>query len=132
MGRYEEAEAKYCGRIAYIEAVEREWWEAWYPQVFNQLVPYQRKASTKAEYVLRVGDVCLLYYNVKMGKDRYCICRVSRLIGAEDSPLRKVEVERRLRNKREQSLPYKAKELVSQIVSIQRLVRLPIWTEGSS
>ena len=105
MGRYKEAEMKHCRQIAYIKAVEKEWWEAWYPQVFNQLVPYQRKASTKIKDVLKVRDMCLLHYGVKLGNDQYCICRVFRLIGAEDSPIRNVEVHMRPRDRRELSLP---------------------------
>ena len=52
MGRYEEAEAKYCGRIAYIKSVEKDWWEAWYLQVFGNLLPFQTKAAVKNEDIL--------------------------------------------------------------------------------
>ena len=67
-----------------------------------------------------------------MGKDRYRICRVVKLIGDEDSPIRKVEIQMRPRDRREQSLPYNPKELISQTMSIQRLVRLPVWKEDNN
>ena len=66
MARYEDAEAKHCGRIAYVEAVEKERWDAWYPQVFGKIFPFENKAVTKSEDVLRVSDVCLLHSKPKL------------------------------------------------------------------
>ena len=52
-----------------MEEVVGAWWNEWYSQVFSSLVPYNKWKDEKPN--LKVGDVCLVKYDHKVGKADY-------------------------------------------------------------
>ena len=116
---------KYSHRVAFIEELERLWWNMWYTQCFDGLVPFQRNSDAKISANIKEGDICLLKYQGKIDKGDYRLCRVVQTMPDDKNLVRKVVVEMRPRNSRESTLPYASKDLVKQIVTIQRLVVLP-------
>ena len=97
----------------------------WYVQCFDGLFPHQRHASAKIEDNVNVGDIGLLKYQGKIGRGDFRLCWVVKTCPGDDGLVRKVEEEMRLKNSQDPTLPYVAKDLVSQIVTVQRIVRLP-------
>lgn len=68
-------------------------------------------------------------YQGKIRKGDYRLCRVVQTFLDSKDLVRKVEVEMRLRNSRGPTLPYVSKDLVKQIVMVQRLVKIPTEPE---
>ena len=63
----------YSAQRTYSDILLQTWWSAWYPQVFDNLIPYQSYRDSKRHKNLSVGDVCLLRYDSKvMASYRYC------------------------------------------------------------
>ena len=64
---------EYTKQKTYSDILLQSWWSAWYPQVFDNLIPYQSYRDAKRHQNLAVGDVCLLRYDSKvMATYRYC------------------------------------------------------------
>ena len=119
---YDETDS-HTARLAYVSAVYGAWWNAWYQQVLPTLVPY--KKWRKEVRNLEVGDIVYMYYPNSI-KDHYRLARVLETLPDEKGLVRTVRVGYRKRNKREKSLPYKAKPLTEELVAVQRLsVLLP-------
>ena len=129
---YQEQSDNVSRRAAYIKELMETWWNMWFVQCFDGLVPYQRQTSAKIEDNVCVGDVCLLKYQGKIGRGDYRLCRVVKTFPDDDGLVRKVEVEMRPKNSRDPTLPYISKDLVSQIVTVQRLVKLSTKPESSN
>ena len=121
---YSERYDKFSKRLAYMEQLEKEWWNLWFIQVFDNLLPHSRRSSSRVRENMQVGNICLLQYKNKMSKGDYRLCRITETFPDGKGVVRKVEIEMRPRDKRDASLPYKSKTLVRQIVTIQRLVFL--------
>ena len=92
-----------------MEEVVGAWWNEWYSQVFSSLVPYKKWKDEKPN--LKVGDVCLVKYDHKVGKADYRICKVQEVETDNKGLVRTVTVGMRPRDSREKSLPYKSKKL---------------------
>lgn len=106
-----------------MSAVYGAWWNAWYQQVLPTLVPF--KKWRKEMRNLEVDDIVYMYYPNSI-KDDYRLARVMETFPDEKGLVRTVRVGYRKRDKREKSLPYKAKPLTEELVAVQRLsVLLP-------
>jgi hypothetical protein len=66
---------EYTKQKTYSDILLQSWWSAWYPQVFDNLIPYQSYRDAKRHSNLAVGDVCLLRYDSKV-MATYSYCRV--------------------------------------------------------
>ena len=107
-------------RLKAMDLALENWWYLWFRDVMDSLVPYKR--WKKSQRNLEKGDICLLMYDKKVGSPKYRICRVSEIYPDAQGDVRTVRIQMRPRDQREDSLPYLAKDLVSQDVSVQRLV----------
>ena len=119
--KYAEDNSIYTRRLVYLEKLYLDWW-AWYPAVFDSLVPLKR--WTKAQRNVRVGDIVLIKYQKKLTPARY---KMARVIEAEADPkgnVRTVTVVTRPTDVREKALPYRVKELTKMRLPVQRLVVL--------
>ena len=120
-------EDKLTRRTKFVEEVEKEWWKLWYCQVGHTLFPRNKWKTPKEN--LKTGDICLKGYDANLGKRRYVICRVGDVFPDQAGLVRTVEIWFRPRDSREPSLPYNNKNLVSEKISVQRLVLLIRGTE---
>ena len=124
--QYDQMGDKLSDRLAYIEEIERAWWGMWYRQVFSSLLPYHDQGASEVRGNLTVGDICLVFYDSKVGKGDYRLSIVRQIHPDEHGVVREVTVGMRPRDSREKSLPYRSKELTSLRTTIQRLVKLDI------
>ena len=105
-----------------MEKTYLDWWAAWYPAVFDSLVPLKR--WKKEHRNVRVGDIVLIKYEKKLTPAKY---KMARIVEAEADPkgrVRTVTVVTRPTDAREKLLPYKSKELTSMRLPVQRIVVL--------
>ena len=110
-------EDKFSQRVAFVNAVEQEWWKRWKLNVLPTLFP-ARKWRKKEENLV-VGDIVLL---LKEGlvKDNYTLARVSEVFPDSDGLVRRVEVKYRRRNMKEPSDMCRA-DLELKEVAVQNL-----------
>ena len=89
---------KFCQRVAFVAAVEKEWWDRWKVSVLPTLFPVRK--CKKREDNLVPGDIFLL---LKAGlvKDKYVLARVTKVYPDNQNLVRKVEVKYRRKNSRE-------------------------------
>ena len=111
---------KLTKRIKFVEEVERQGWALWFCQCWQDFFP--RNKWKKPEENLKIGDICLKGYSSALGRGRYVICCVGKVFPDVNGLVRTVEVWSRPRDSREKSLPYKTKQLVSEIMAVQKLV----------
>ena len=109
-------------RVQFVEELENLWWQIWFAQVFADLLP-QGKWKEES-YNLRPGDICLKAPFKQMGKGKYHICRVIEVHPDDTGLVRTVTISSRPHNTREKTLPYISKDLVTEKISVQRLVLL--------
>ena len=120
--QYDESD-NLTARLAYIASVYKCWWQAWYDQVLPTLIPC-KKWKTESRN-LEVNDIVFLWYPSSI-QDEYRLAKVVEVMPDENGRVRTVRIAYRKRDKREKTLPYKPKQLVEEIVSVQRLsVLLP-------
>ena len=119
---YTDTDTKFAVRMAMVDKVYNAWWSRWFATVFDHLLPYPR--WNKANVNLDVGDICLLKFNNKMDAGDYRLCRVSKVYPDAQGLVRTVDIQYRVRDPREKSLPYKSKSLLTTKVPVQRLVLL--------
>ena len=103
-----------------IDRVFANWWDLWMKEVFDSLFPYKRWKDLHPN--LQIGDICMLVHDAKLGRCGTRICRVVDVHPDPKGVVRTVTIESRPRDSREKSLPYNHKDLVTQKVSIQRLI----------
>ena len=122
LSKYAEDNSIHTRRLAYLEKTYLDWWAAWYPAVFDSLVPLKR--WKKEQRNVRVGDIVLIKYEKKLTPAKY---KMARIVEAEADPkgrVRTVTVVTRPTDAREKLLPYKSKELMSMRLPVQRIVVL--------
>ena len=76
------------------------WWSQWKQQGFASLLPYPELKHAKRHQILKVGDVCLLFYDNKV-KGTYRLCVVLELTTSKDDIVRTVKVGYMKRDKSE-------------------------------
>ena len=54
---------KFCQRVAYVAAVEKEWWDRWKKFVFPTMFPLRKWKQEKDNLI--VGDVVMLTFSGK-------------------------------------------------------------------
>jgi hypothetical protein len=111
---------KFCQRLAYVDAVEQEWWSRWIKTVLPTMLPVQK--WKREEKNLIVGDVVLLTFHGNV-KDDYILARVTEVHPDEKNLVRRVTVRYRRKNPREARMVCKSK-MEEKIVAVQRLVLL--------
>ena len=116
---YSECE-KFSQRLAYVDAVEQDWWSRWIKTVLPTLLPVQK--WKKEEKNLSVGDVVMLTFPGNV-KDDYILAKVSQVHPDEKNLVRRVTVRYRRKNSRESREVCKSK-MEEKIVAVQRLVLL--------
>ena len=109
---------KFCQRIAYVAAVEKEWWDRWIKIVLPTLLPAGKWKKEKENLV--VGDVVGLTFANNF-KDDYILARVTKVYPDENGLVRRVSVKYRRKNAREAREVCKSK-MEEKIVAVQRLV----------
>ena len=108
---------KFCQRLAYVAAVEKDWWERWVKNVLPTMLP--AKKWKREEENLVVGDVVLLSFSGAI-KDEYVLARVSEVLPDEKNLVRRVVVKYRRKNPREAWNMCKSK-MEEKVVAVQRL-----------
>ena len=109
---------RFCARLAYITAVESQWWGKWIKEVLPTLLPC-RKWKRK-EKNISVGDIVFMWYPGNI-KDDYRIARVKEVHPDSGGFVRTVTVAYRAKNKREPLDVYRPRALIQERVAIQRL-----------
>ena len=111
---------KFCQRVAYVAAVEKEWWDRWKKFVFPTMFPLRKWKQEKDNLI--VGDVVLLTFSGKV-KDTYTLARVTEVHPDEKNLVRRVTVKFRRKNSQEDPNVCKSK-MEEKVVAVQRLVLL--------
>ena len=111
---------KFCQRLAYVAAVEEEWWQRWISTVLPTLLPARK--WKKEEKNLMVGDIVMLTYPGNV-KDDYVLARVTELLPDAKNLVRRVRVKYRRKNTKEPRNICKSK-MIEEIVAVQRLCLL--------
>ena len=119
---------KFCQRLAYVAAVEDDWWEKWISQVLPTLLPARK--WRKEQQNLVVGDVVMLTYPGNF-KDDYVLARVTELLPDAKGLVRRVKVKFRKKNTRESRTKCKSK-MMEEIIAVQRLCLLEPAPRGES
>ena len=118
---------RFCSRLAYITAVESQWWGKWIKEVLPTLLPC-RKWKRKEEN-LSIGDVVLMWYPGNI-KDDYRMARVVEVHPDPGGLIRTVTVAYRVKNKREPKEVFRVRPLVRERVAVQRLQLLHAAAEN--
>ena len=113
---------KYVRKQRHMEELMNQWWQLWYSQVFSSLFPLNKWKEQHKN--LKAGDVCLVKYDRKVGKADYRLCRVKDVDHDTKGLVRTVRVLMRPRDKREKTLPYKSKNMITLELPVQRLVMI--------
>ena len=111
---------KFCERLAYIAAVENDWWKRWIKTVLPTMLPAKRWKKEKEN--LAVGDVVLLSFP-KAVKDEYILAIVTEVLPDVENLVRRAVVKYRRTNVRENRNVSKPK-MEEKIVAVQRLCLL--------
>ena len=104
------------------------WWSQWKQQGFTSLLPYPELKHAKRHQNLKVGDVCLLFYDNKV-KGTYRLCVVLETTTSEGGIVRTVKVGFRPRRHCGPG-PYKGVRLYEMDVAVQRLEMLVPKNDG--
>ena len=106
-------------KLRYVEESLADWWKVWFRDVADSLVPLRGWKS--AHENIKVGDICLLKTEAKMGPGTYRLCRVLETKPDEKGLVRTVVIGYRPRNAKDYALPYNSKQLYTQDMAVQRL-----------
>lgn len=113
---------KFTKRAAFVNELERAWWNMWLTQCFSSLLPFPK--WTERSRNLRPGDICVIKYDNQVRKADYRLCRVNQTYPDEKGLVRTVDVEMRPRDSRDKSLPYVPKTLKVLKTGVNRLVMI--------
>ena len=102
----------YSQQKTYSDTLLQTWWSHWYPQVFDNLIPYQSYRDSRRHTNLQPGDICLIRYDSKI-KATFRYCRVLEVFDHDNNVLRNVRVRIGVRGSQ-----VKPKEMM---VGVQRL-----------
>ena len=116
---YSEGE-KFCQRVAFVAAVEKEWWNRWVKFVLPTMFPLRK--WKKEIQNLKVGDVVMLTFTDKV-KDRYTLARVTAVHPDDKNLVRRVTVKFRRKNIKEAPDVCRSK-MEEKEVAVQRLALL--------
>ena len=72
-------EEDFTRQKTYCDILLQTWWSNWYPQVLDNLIPYQSYRDSRRHVNLCEGDVCLIKYDSKVVSS-YRYCRIISLI----------------------------------------------------
>ena len=112
-------EESFTKRQEVMQEVENLWWSQWIVQALPHLVPYRR---WKHEYrSLRIGDIVLVLYDKKIGKETYKLGRVVAVHPDEHDVVRTVTVGMRGKDKGSGALTYTPKALEEHKLGVQRV-----------
>ena len=120
LAKYISSDKKYLYREEHMNNMFDAWWEAWFRDVFDSLLPYPKWRQSHTN--LQVGDICVIKYAQKVGLGDFRLCRVIGVEKDDHNLVRTVKIAMRPRNVREKILPYKSKQLVEMTVPVQRLI----------
>ena len=90
---YSECE-KFCPRVAFFSAIEKEWWNRWVKTVLPTLFPARKWKHEKDN--LAVNDVVMLTFAGKV-KDSHTLAMITEVHPDENNLVRKVTVKFRRR-----------------------------------
>ena len=102
------------------DRVYMDWWNKYYAEVFQDLLPYNSYRDAKRHKNLQINDICLIYYSSKI-KAEYRLYRVTETYPDKVGIVRTVDVSMRPRDKRNRQKPYIHKEPVITMVGVPRL-----------
>ena len=111
---------KFCQRVAFISAIEKEWWDRWVKTVLPTLFPARKWKHVKDN--LAVGDVVMVTFPGKV-KDTHTLAMVTEVHPDDNNLVRKVTVKFRRKNTKEPASVCKSK-MEEKVVAVQRLVLL--------
>ena len=126
----EEDEDRLTRRTKFVEECEKQWWSLWFHQVWSDLFPRNKWKTPSSN--LKTGDICLKALSSTVGKRRYVLCRIGEVFPDKEGLVRTVEIWSRPRDVREPSLPYSNKALISERISVQRLVLVHRESSGNA
>ena len=109
---------KFCQRVAFVAAVEKEWWDRWVKFVLPTMFPLRKWKKEKDNLI--VGDVVMLTFPGKV-KDSFTLARVTEVHPDDNNLVRRVTVKFRRKNSKEDPNVCKSK-MEEKIVAVQRLV----------
>ena len=107
-------------RIKLIQKVHAAWWEIWFRDCWEQLMPLPKWKVANRN--LQPGDVCLLAFQASYGPGRYKLCRVLQVFLDSRGLVRDVEILLRPTRSNEDPRVYKPTKMTKMVVAIQRLV----------
>ena len=117
---------RFCDRLNYVAAVEKEWWDLWIKQVLPTLFSF-RKWKVKKENIA-VGELVMLRYPGQF-KDEYCLAKVIKAVPDGDNLVRKVTVTYKKKNPKESPSICKSSAMITEEVAIHRLHRLELFDD---
>ena len=119
---------KFCQRVAFVSAIEKEWWDRWVKTVLPTLFPARKWKHVKDN--LAVGDVVLVTFPGKV-KDSHRYAMITEVHPDVNNLVRKVTVKFRRKNVKEPANVCKSK-MEEKVVAVQRLVLLVPSPRASS
>ena len=119
---------KFCQRVAFVSAIEKEWWDRWVKTVLPTLFPARKWKHVKDN--LAVGDVVLVTFPGKV-KDSHKYAMITEVHPDVNNLVRKVTVKFRRKNVKEPATVCKSK-MEEKVVAVQRLVLLVPSPRASS
>ena len=126
--QYSDAD-RFCARLNYVAAVEKEWWDLWIKQVLPTLFSF-RKWKVKKENIA-VGELVMLRYPGQF-KDDYCLAKVLKAVPDDDNLVRKVTVTYKKKNPKESPSVCKSRAMITEEVAIHRLHRLELYDDEAA
>ena len=117
---YNDDNSSFSKRADFVKELEQLWWNMWFRQVFDSLFPLAKWKTRMPN--LKIGDICLMGAESKLGKGRYRLCRVTSVEEDERGLVRSVQVCYRPTSSKEPGLPYNPKLLTTSKSAIQNLI----------
>ena len=120
-------------RLNEIEKVVNNWWNLWQRDAFPLFCP--KKKWTTAHRNLQIGDIVMLRYDQKLGKDKYRLAKVVETDPDNEGHVRTVTITLRDLKKTRKEKPNESNTPPAEMtVGVQRLVvLLPVeenWVAG--
>ena len=111
---------KFCQRVAFVAALEKDWWDRWVKTVLPTLFPARK--WKKEESNLCVGDIVLVIFPGKI-KDYSSLAMVTKVHPDQKGLVRKVDVKYRRKVSTESPFECNSKgKMEEKEVAVQRLV----------
>ena len=108
-------------KLQNIERVVEDWWKVWLRDAFPLFCP--RRKWTIAQRNLAIGDIVMLRYEQKFGKDRYRLAKVTKIHPDKHKQVRTVTISLRDHKKANREPPNQVRTpQVEMVVGVQRLV----------